>query len=231
MYVKERKMSGKSFIPSKEAEFDVWFGNLIQYVNTQCSGTPPAWTHIPPEALERLNNAGNAWHAAYAKTLKPYTSVDTEEKNRLHAAAIPVIQDFVNEFLRYSSYVTDEDMANMGMRRRKKGRRIEVPTTWPELIADTSVRCRISIYYRDAGSSRRGKPENVHGIEIRWAILDHYPTSLSELINSSFDTKQPLVLDFDESDRGKHVYMYGRWEIEREGEKGPPSAIIDVIVP
>jgi hypothetical protein len=133
--------------------------------------------------------------------------VDTEEKKRLHKAALPVIESFVNEFVRYSSKVTDEDIANMGMRRR------------------------ISIYYKDEGSEHRGKPKNVHGIEIRWAILDHYPTSEKELVNSSFDTNSPLVLDFDESDRGKHLYMYGRWEIEREGEKGPPGAIVDAIIP
>jgi hypothetical protein len=34
---------------------------------------------------------------------------------------------------------------------------------------------------------------------------------------STFDTRRLLILEFDESDRGKRVYMAGRWEIEREG--------------
>ncbi|MDR1899683.1 MAG: hypothetical protein LBQ55_06735 [Treponema sp.] len=50
-------------------------------------------------------------------------------------------------------------------------------------------------------------------------------------VNSSFDTDPPLVLDFDESDRGKRVYLCGRWEIGREGEKGPDGAIVEVIIP
>jgi hypothetical protein len=224
-------MSGEHFIPTKEAEFDVWFGNLVQYVDEKCGGNFPVWTHIPSDHRQLLNDAWTAWHAAYEKTLKPHTSVDREEKNRLHDAAIPVIQNFVNEFLRYSSYVTDEDMANMGMRRRRKGHPVEVPTTTPELITDTSVLRHVKVYYRDLGSSHRGKPKNVHGLELRWAILDHPPKSINELTNSAFDTSPPLDLVFDESDRGKHLYMAGRWEIEREGEKGPFSAIVDVIIP
>jgi hypothetical protein len=38
-----------------------------------------------------------------------------------------------------------------------------------------------------------------------WAILDVPPTNISELINSSFDTRPPLILDFEEHLRGKHV--------------------------
>jgi hypothetical protein len=224
-------MGGGNFIPTKESEFDVWFGNLVQYVDEKCGGNFPVWTHIPSESRQPLSDAWTAWHTAYEKTLKPHTSVDTEEKNRLHKAALPVIESFVNEFLRYSSKVTDEDMANMGMHRRRPPHPVDVPTTQPELIPDTGTRRRISIYYKDEGSEHRGKPKNVHGIEIRWAPLDHYPASEKELVNSAFDTKPPLVLDFDENDRGAHVYMAGRWEIEREGEKGPFGAIVDAIVP
>jgi hypothetical protein len=68
-------------------------------------------------------------------------------------------------------------------------------------------------------------------VEIRWAVLDHYPASDKELINSSFDTKQPLTLEFDEGDRGKHIYLCGRWEINREGEKGPFGAIDEAVIP
>jgi hypothetical protein len=71
----------------------------------------------------------------------------------------------------------------------------------------------------------------VHGIEVRWAILDHPPTGINELINSAFDTKSPLILEFNEEDRGKRVYMVGRWEIEREGIKGDFGEIVPAIIP
>jgi hypothetical protein len=34
-----------------------------------------------------------------------------------------------------------------------------------------------------------------------------------------------------EQDRGKHIYLLGRWEINREGGKGPFGAIEEAIIP
>jgi hypothetical protein len=90
---------------------------------------------------------------------------------------------------------------------------------------------QIVIPYRDQGSARRGKPEDVHGIEVRWAILDRPPVSIKELDNSAFDTRSPLSLEFGEEDRRKRVYMTGRWEIEREGVKGDFGEIVSAIIP
>jgi hypothetical protein len=72
--------------------------------------------------------------------------------------------------------------------------------------------------HRDKGSTHCGKPADVHGIEVRWAILDHDPAGIEEFVNSAFDTASPLYLEFGEEYRGKRVYMTGRWEIEWEGE-------------
>jgi hypothetical protein len=120
----------------------------------------------------------------------------------------------------------------MGIHNRKTTRSpVVVPDTSPRLLIDMGIRRRIIVYYRDETSTRRGKPTGVHGIEVKWAILDHYPVSDKELIHSSFDTSQPLTLVFDEADRGKHIYLMGLWEIEREGEKGPPGAIEEAIIP
>jgi hypothetical protein len=103
--------------------------------------------------------------------------------------------------------------------------------TSPRLRIDTGTRRRIIVYYQDETGTRRGKPKGVHGIEIRWAILDHYPESEKELIHSSFDTNPPLTLEFDEADRGKHIYLVGLWEIQREGEKGKFSDIFSAFIP
>jgi hypothetical protein len=128
--------------------------------------------------------------------------------------------------------VTDEDRDKMGIPNYKDGRTpVPAPETSPLLLIDTGTRRRIIVHYRDEKSGRRGKPKGVHGIEVRWAILDRPPAHEDELIHSSFDTKSPLTLEFDESDRGKHVYLCGRWEIEREGIKGPSGAIEDAIIP
>ncbi|MDR2447188.1 MAG: hypothetical protein LBD58_07860 [Treponema sp.] len=98
---------------------------------------------------------------------------------------------------------------------------VPVSATAPQIFPNTSVRRWISIDYRDEGSGRRDKPHGAHGIEVRWAVFDRPPADIGELVKSAFDTKAPLTLEFKEHERGKRVYMCGRWEIQRKGEKGP----------
>jgi hypothetical protein len=65
----------------------------------------------------------------------------------------------------------------------------------------------------------------VHGVEVHYGIQDHEPANREELVHVVIDTNSPLYLNFGEEDRGKKVYMYGHWVIERENEKGPPGPI------
>ncbi|MDR2080155.1 MAG: hypothetical protein LBP74_10600 [Treponema sp.] len=219
------------YLSKKDGDFDTWFSFMYQYVSQKCAGSPPAWNHIPQAALMNLAELHTAWKTAYGAVSGPHTKVDTEAKNDAKKAAIAAIRPFVNQYLRYPP-VTDEDRTAMGIHNRKTTHSpVVVPDTSPRLQIDTGTRRRIIIYYRDETSTRRGKPKGVHGIEVKWAILDHYPESEKELFNSSFDTSQPLTLVFDEADRGKHIYLMGLWEIEREGEKGPPGAIEEAIIP
>jgi hypothetical protein len=108
---------------------------------------------------------------------------------------------------------------------------VQKPTTAPQLLPDTGTRRIIKVYYKDEGASRRGKPAHVKGIEIKWAKLTAAPQDISELVNSAFDTNPPLTLEFQEHERGGKVFMCGRWEIQREGEKGPWGDIEEVIIP
>ncbi|MDR1030470.1 MAG: hypothetical protein LBL76_06310 [Treponema sp.] len=219
------------YVPSKDTTFDPWFENLKNYVVDKTSSKPPAWTHILPESLTKLTGAYTLWHGAYAKTLAPHTKVDTEAKNDAKTTAIAVIRPFVNQYLRFMP-VTNEDRTAMGIPNHSGSHTpVQVPKTSPRLLIDTSTRRRLIIHYRDEKSEHRGKPAGVHGIEVRWAILDHPAVDVKELVNSSFDTNPPLTLEFEEHERGKRVYLCGVWEIEREGEKGPFGAIEEAIIP
>ncbi|MDR2392775.1 MAG: hypothetical protein LBD93_01245 [Treponema sp.] len=225
-------MSSKNdFIPSKDGEFDVWFRNLTIYVIEKTGGTSPVWTHIPAEEVQGLRDAYAAWHGAYEPTLVPHTPGITEAKNEARKAAEGRIRPFKRRYLE-DPPVTDQQRIDMGLHISHHPVPVPTPDTVPELIPDTGTRRRIAVHYRDEGSTHRGKPKNVAGIEVRWAFLDHAPVHLeAELIHSSFDTRSPLILDFDEADRGKRVYLAGRWEIHREGIKGLFGAVVDAIVP
>jgi hypothetical protein len=222
---------GDDLIPNSDADFDVWAHNLCDLTVQRTSGSPQEWDHIPPAAVATLTTANAVWRTAYAVTLKAHTSIDTEAKNRAKDTLEKAARSFINEYIRNSSRVSPEDKLAVGVHERSKPHHIVPPHSVPVLDPRAGNPRQIEVFYRDANSGSRGKPENVHGIEVRWAILDHEPTSVAELIHSIFDTRSPLILTFDEADRGKRVYMAGCWEIEREGEKGPMGEIVSAFIP
>jgi hypothetical protein len=218
-------------IPTNDADFEAWFNVMNQYVAQKCSGSQPAWNHIPQEAWSALQDVYTVWNDAFIKTLSPHTKVDTEAKNDAKKSAIAKIRPFVNQYLRFSP-VTNEDRTAMAIHNHKDTRTpIPIPTTAPQLLIDTGTRRRLIISYRDEGSDRRGKPNGVHGIEVKWAVLTAPPADIAELTNSSFDTNPPLVLEFEEHERGNKVFLCGRWEILREAGKGPFGGIEEAVIP
>jgi hypothetical protein len=222
----------EDYIPSVDAEFNNWLDNLYDYSASKMTGGDPAWTHIPLSELDLLGGARAAWKAAYAPTLKPHVPAETLAKDEARAAAETVIRPFVGQWLMWKQ-LSDKEREEAGVHVKKNRRSaIPAPATVPELEPRAGVPRQIVVPYRDKGSARRGKPKDVHGIEVRWAFLNAPPLNIeAELTQSSFDTNSPLTLVFEESDRGKRVYMAGRWEIEREGIKGEFGDIVSAFVP
>jgi hypothetical protein len=120
----------------------------------------------------------------------------------------------------------------MGLPERNSGGNTPapIPTTQIETEIDLSVIRRILFHFHDSGSERKAKPVGVHGAEIRWSILPTAPHSIKELLNSSFDTHTPFMLEFDEEERGLSIYFCLRWENTR-GDKGPWGEIGHAIIP
>jgi hypothetical protein len=218
--------------PRKNDEFDEFFRFMNQYVSQRCSGNNPEWTHIPQEARTIMMDTYALWYTAYSKTKGPHTPVDTQGRNEARKMAQAKIRPFINQYLRFPP-VTDQDRSAMGIHNHDTVRsEIQPPRTAPELIPDTGTRRRLIVQFRDEGSTRRGKPKHVVGVAVLWAILDRPPVSIeTDLVHTSFGTKSPLILEFDESDRGKHVYMSGCWEIHRDALTGPFGAIVEAIIP
>ncbi|MDR1127098.1 MAG: hypothetical protein LBL06_03095, partial [Treponema sp.] len=158
--------------------------------------------------------------------------IDTQKKHDARKKLEKELRIYNKAYLLYNPAVSDNDRTTMGLPIRKKTHTpVQVPETSPQLLPDTSTRRIIKVYYRDEGATRRGRPAGVKGVEVKWTKLKEHPKDLSELINSAFDTNPPLVLMFEEHERGEKVFMCGRWEIQRKGEKGPWGAIEEVIIP
>jgi hypothetical protein len=215
------------YIPASDEKFLEWAKNLYDYAATHFSG----W-NIPTPQTD-LQTLLTAYETAFQVTQNPNRGkVDVLHKNEARDALKSKIRVYVRAYLINNLAVTDEDKAAMGLPIHKKGKTsIPLPETVPELTVDTGTPRRHKVHYRDKDSERRGKPAHVAGIEIRSVILDHYPASVDELVNSNYDTASPFVKDYNEAERGKKVYYCGRWEISKEGGKGPFGEIVEAIIP
>jgi hypothetical protein len=219
-------MSQTDFIPRPDAAFDAFFRNLTDYVIDNRA----RWGHIPQDDVNGLELAFDDWHQAYNKTLVPHIPQLTAEMRRVRAVQERALRAFVNRFLRWPP-VTDLDRDKMGVRNWDTVRTEQpVPATVPEMEFVTSVIREITIRYRDFGAPNWAKPEHVHGIEIRWAILESRPDTLDALVNVEIDTANPLTLTFDESERGQRIFVVARW-YNNTAHAGPWSDIESAFIP
>jgi hypothetical protein len=177
-------------------------------------------------AIDAFLTAMGAWEAVDS-------SINRALRNDTRKKAKKAIEHFAAYQVRFNEKMSETQRHELlGVRTWHPGRRIEVPGTVPELSVRLGHLREIILEYKDLGAERNGKPDKVHGIEIRWAFLDRPPVDVeAELFNSAFDTRHPFRITFKEEDRGKTVYFAARWEIEREGGKGKFGPVTSAIVP
>ena len=221
------------YIPRRDADFDGWFENLTHYVASHAvsSGPPPKWTHIPQAKVQELDARYTAWHAAYEKITGPHTDVDTQVKNTERGHAEGFLRPFVKQFLKYDP-VTDADRLAMRLH-------IEDATRTPsgkitaavDAENDSSAIRESTWHYWVKGSASRAKAEHAHGVECAWALLDHAPVNVEELVHRVIDTASPLTLRFTEEDRGRRVYCCFRWIGSVEGHEGAWSEFFSAVIP
>jgi hypothetical protein len=172
-----------------------------------------------------------SWRSAYDAWKDPETRTKllTAAKNTARSNYEPVLHQLI-EILRNNPAVTEQDLRAMSIY-------IEPHTNQPLPATDKYVEFevehhfrRLLIGFRVLGSTDHAKPHGVHEVEIRWDILDHTPKTELELKNVDTCTRSPLTLDFTEAERGKVVYMSGRWKM-RNSKCGPWNGITYAVIP
>jgi hypothetical protein len=176
-----------------------------------------------------------AYIIAFLSARAAYKEVNSSRnrlvKDEARKAAEHGMEVFANTSIRYNRKMKEEDKQDYGIHTPEYNpSSITAPASFPEAETDTSVLRQVTIRFWDSLTKKRGKPHGVHGAEIRWAILDHPPKSVAELVNSDFDTASPFTLKFDESQRGLRLYFCLRWETTTN-LKGPDGEIYSVIIP
>jgi hypothetical protein len=217
----------ESFIPVKDADFLEKMKILLAYAAPRAAG----WG-ISAEKLAELQSLLAAFQTAYdAAQDTNRGSTDVYRKKEARKALEAAARDFANKYLRYNCAVTDDDRRSMGVPPRNTSRApVPPPSTYPGFDVGTEKLRQLSVRFHDNANLKRGKPRGAHGAEILWEFRETPPESVGDLTHSEFATRSPHILRFDESERGKRVYLCLRWENNR-GEKGPWGEIVAAIVP
>ncbi|MDR0410723.1 MAG: hypothetical protein LBH75_01955 [Treponema sp.] len=215
------------FIPHSDGVFLEWAKTLLAYVSPKLMAF-----NIPQEALTPIQGLFTTYETAFEAAQNPNRGkVDVLNKNEAKEALTQSLRFFIKAYLTYNPAVSDTDKKNMGLPLHDSTRTpVPVPTTIPEIELDSSIIRQVTAAFRDAGSKKRGKPAHVHGVELRWGLLDNPPLSVEDLKNSAFDTASPYTFTFDETERGKALYICPRWE-NNKGDKGPWGEIYKAIIP
>ena len=220
-------MTAQRTIPVKDADFNVWQNTIAQAAIENST----EWLLDTDWIDKQLVPARAAWVEAWEAHQNPgtRTKLITATKNEKRTDYEKLLMILAAN-LKVNTRLTDDDRRAAGISiRDTTPTPAPVPTTYPIASADTSTMRRLTIKYRDSSSSNTAKPKGVHGAEIKWLIAEERPT-VEELINSTFDTGSPYTITFEDSQRGKKVWICMRWENTR-GEKGPWGQMINAIIP
>ena len=220
-------MTRSKSIPPKDADFNSWQlrFTLIVLASMEKWRLDTNWIN------DRYIPASNAWNTCWAAYENPLTRnptiINTKKRERKDYESL--LSVLVSN-LKVNTLVTDQDRFDLGIKvPDRKPTPTPTPTTFPVANFDLSMIRRITAHYRDSESITIAKPFGVHGAEIKWVISDEKPAS-DAAMNSSFDTRTPFTLEFEEEKRSKKVWMLFRWENTR-GEKGPWSEMISATIP
>jgi hypothetical protein len=188
---------------------------------------------VAPALVTALGNLGTAYEDAYVRRFMPDAGrVSVERKNLALAALKRGVQDMVNGHINHNPNVAPDDRVLLGLYIYAAGKGPVSPpfTTVVLRIAMNLIR-QLTVYVTDSATpDKRGRPYEALSVEVVYAILSSPPADIDALTRSISTTRPPLTLIFREEDRGKTVYMAGRWK-GRGQAAGPWCAIISAIIP
>ena len=214
------------YVPQNAAQFNVFMRNLIDYVKSK----QEEWVHIPEDRFDELVDAYLIFETAFEAAFGPHTSVQTQARREAQALTTRLLRAFVNQFLRFPP-VTDVDRIEMGIPNRDKIRtpHIDVPEMVDFVIHLSSIR-ELVVEFWIQGEARMAKPEGYDGAVIIWGVRDTPPASQRELTHHILASRTPFTLRFDETERGKTVFVALAWQNER-GILGQWSEFRSAIIP
>jgi hypothetical protein len=216
------------YFPSREADVLPWAKNFVLVLSANAA----RWG-IAEALVTDLSALVSAFQTAYTRRMLPDSGkVSVEQKNLALAALRKGVRNMVNGHINHNPTVTPDDRIALGLYVYKPGRTpVPEPATTVVLRPVPGLVRQLVVYFTDSTAPEsRGKPYGVQAMELVLGVLSSPPANVEALPRSVTAGKSPLTLTFREEDRGKTVYMAGRWKNTRQKE-GPWSGIVSAIIP
>jgi hypothetical protein len=217
----------KSFIPAAEAVFHVWQSNLLSKLVENAT----KW-NIPDSAITALLAQQTHWNAIYAEAENPATRTKgaVKEKQDTRKEYETELRSQLKAYVTYNPLIDNRQREDMGLPVHKTTHSpAPVAPNAPWMRPNTGLLRHVTFDYGGSETSK-AKPDGQHGLEMAWSVAAEKPAHVRDLAHSTFDTRSPLTLEFEEEERGQTLWYASRWENTR-GEKGPWSEIQSIIIP
>jgi hypothetical protein len=225
-------MNQPSYIPPKDADFDVWLQNF----STLLTATPTAYGLIAGDAVV-VAAQYTAWHAAYLAATNPTTrtSATVAAKDGARVTAVATIRPYAQQISKNMS-VTDALKIGIGVNLPNN---VPVPippvATSPALILQSAAPQQHILQYRDSTTPlSKAKPFGAIAVEIWRAVGVTAAVDPSACALYARWTKTPNISSFAVGEVGKTATYFARW-VTRSGvggqsAPGPWSAPLVAIV-
>jgi hypothetical protein len=187
-----------------------------------------AWSITPTEVTE-LGEYANTAQAALLKLVSG-SAVDVARAREAFADLVRRMR-FLHSRKFFSPPMEDPDYVRLGLRPPDRVRTEHVVVN--ELVEfDLGLRGirEIVVNFWIKGADHRAKPAGYDGAVLVWDTLAAPPERPTDLAEHTMASRSPHIIEFDESDRGKTVYIALQWQNER-GLTGPWSEMQTAVVP
>ncbi|MDR0536872.1 MAG: hypothetical protein LBH04_02300 [Tannerellaceae bacterium] len=219
-------MRGQHIIPQRDEDAVLWGENFTVKIDAH-----PNKYWIEQADVTELVGKFNVFKNYVPQAKGPEsTHVIIVEKDQARKAFEEKARSIINYQLQ-NPKITDADRASLGLPIHDKTHTpIGIIDTYPILTAEAQGSRHLKLDFHDKDKANKAKPYGANGAVIAYEVLASPPAKAADLRYTALATRTPHILEFDEPDRGKTVYIAICWQNET-GHRGPWSDIVSQIVP
>jgi hypothetical protein len=151
-------------------------------------------------------------------------------RDRFVAEMVAYMRDVRNRYF-FIPPMNEEDFLSLGLRLPDTIRTQHTNVTEEvDFVLEIRGTKQVHVRFWVMGQANTAKPAGYDGAVIVWGMPDAPPDNADELPFHTMASRTPHTLKFDETDRGKTVYIALQWQNER-GITGAWSDIKSTVIP